>query len=296
MVNQNLFIMKNLLLTLTSISFFLIFGCSPNRTSNQSIDGISTADTLNNSAWAVNIGSLENRNYIKTSELFCKVKDVQKTTTQVFGLVNSVGGLVLHSAVTNNIIKTEETKISSDSILVAQYFETSNELTFKVPKANFERTLEALQPMMGFVETFNINAEDVSLNLLESKMSQNRFKEFEKDIKPKANKFKDVKSLYEAKNEADRNKITELKTKDDVAYSTIVLKLKQPIRIYKETKPNIENTRLDKPIFFARIFNGLKDGTYIVEEIVVFLSQFWLLIVAGILGFKIYKKKMSQKV
>jgi hypothetical protein len=243
----------------------------------------------------------EERKFIRKAELNFKVKNVQASTNVIEDLVEKYKGFVIKAQLTTNILNTNEVEISEDSVLLNKSYNISNEITLRIPNEYFEKVQRDIQPLMTFLDNRTISAEDVSLDLMASELRKNRYTKFEnsyeKTIDSKGKKLGETttaeENLFNHQSEADINHVETLKTKDEVNYSTITLHLYQPVAVIQEMLPNIENTHAFKPNLFIRLWQSIREGWYILEEILVALTRLWFLILLGIGAFWMYKRRVK---
>jgi Domain of unknown function (DUF4349) len=243
----------------------------------------------------------EERKFIRKAELNFKVKNVQASTNVVEDLVEKYKGFVIKAQLTTNVLNTNEVEISEDSVLLNKSYNISNEITLRIPNEYFEKVQRDIQPLMTFLDNRTISAEDVSLDLMASELRKNRYTKFEnsyeKTIDSKGKKLGETttaeENLFNHQSEADINHVETLKTKDEVNYSTITLHLYQPVAVIQEMLPNIENTHAFKPNLFIRLWQSIREGWYILEEILVALTRLWFLILLGIGAFWMYKRRVK---
>jgi hypothetical protein len=243
----------------------------------------------------------EERKFIRKAELNFKVKNVQASTNVVEDLVEKYKGFVIKSQLTTNVLNTNEVEISEDSVLLNKSYNISNEITLRIPNEYFEKVQRDIQPLMTFLDNRTVTSEDVSLNLMASKLRKNRYtkfeKRYEKTIDTKGKKLTETataeENLFNHQSEADITQVETLRTKDEVNYSTITLHIYQPVAVIQEMLPNIENTHAFKPNLFIRLWQSIREGWYILEEILVALTRLWFLILLGIGAFWVYKKRVK---
>jgi len=180
-------------------------------------------------------------------------------------------------------------------------YNISNEITFRIPNEYFEKVQRDIQPLMIFLDSRTVSAEDVSLDLMASEIRKNRCTKFqnryEKTIDSKGKKLGETamaeENLFNYQSEADINHVESLKTEDEVNYSTITLHLYQSVAVVQEMLPNIENTHALKPNLFIRLWQSMREGWYIMEDILAALIRPWFLILLGVGAFWVYKKRVK---
>jgi Domain of unknown function (DUF4349) len=297
--------MKNLpILVATLMVALTLTNCSNKKAESSFTDSVAAGIDTNIFVTPADAGiSLkpEERKFIRKAELNFKVKNVQASTNVIEDLVEKYKGFVIKAQLTTNILNTNEVEISEDSVLLNKSYNISNEITLRIPNEYFEKVQRDIQPLMTFLDNRTISAEDVSLDLMASELRKNRYTKFEnryeKTIDSKGKKLGETttaeENLFNHQSEADINHVETLKTKDEVNYSTITLHLYQPVAVIQEMLPNIENTHAFKPNLLIRLWQSIREGWYILEEILVALTRLWFLILLGMGAFWMYKKRVK---
>jgi Domain of unknown function (DUF4349) len=302
--------MKNISITALGaalLAVVLLSNCSGEKKSEAMEFAESTADSTSIAPSSANVDGLETpekRKFIRTADVRFKVKNVQNATNVVTEVVQKYGGFLTHSELSTQTIDINEVELSADSVLKNKSYEMSNDITLRIPNQFFDKTLRELQPLMTFLEKQSISADDVSLSLMASDLRKERYANFEKkyskSIETKGRKLGETanaqETLFNYESEADVNKISTLGLRDQVNYSTITLHLYQPVSVVQEMLPNIGNIHAFKPNLFVRIWQSVKDGWYILEEIIVGITKLWFLFVLGFGGywlFKLYQRRVK---
>ena len=138
--------MKKTLITLSLIGTLFLTACGASTTSMGMSDSSLSSVPATGDMMVENKVSLD-RSIIKTSSLTIRVKNVEKSITQVQDLATQFEGRVDDSSQYKN-------PGSEDSL--------SANLTIRVPSANLEKALEAFKGL-GDVESSSISATDVTM-------------------------------------------------------------------------------------------------------------------------------------
>jgi hypothetical protein len=294
--------MKNIPISVAVILIaFSLFNCSEKKAESASNFGLTDTTSVETQVDADIPLSPQDRKFIRTADVRFKVNNVQNATNVVEDLVDKYKGFIVRNELSTQVFNINDIEISEDSILRSKSYEASNEITLRIPNEYFEKTLRELQPIMAFLDNQTVSAEDVSLSFISNELQKKRFSKFEKRfenaIDEKGKKLAETSSaeenLYNHQSSADQNQVLNLKLKDDVNYSTITLHLYQPVAIMQERLPNIENTHAFQPNLFLRIWQSVREGWYIFEEIIVVIFRLWFVVLLSIGGFWLYKKRVK---
>lgn len=244
-----------------------------------------------------------NRKFIRTADLSMEVENVYKSTTNIERKISEIRGFVTESQLQSNVISKEVFPIDSDSAKEVKKYTVHNNMTVRIPQLELGNFLLSLGDEIKFLNFRNISAEDVSLSFVMSELEKERLDKTSgklDKITDESGKISDkqdiVNDVNEKHSQINRHKISTMKMKDDVAYSTISLQLTEKEKVAETTVVNLKNYD-DKfrPDFWYRAGNSVKDGYYLFQSVCVSLLYLWPLLVVGIiifLAFKWYNRKV----
>lgn len=238
------------------------------------------------------------RKFVRTADIKFKVKDVAKSTYSIENIVSRNGGFVTFTDLKSNISEKSETKVSQDSTLETTHFTVENTLTFRVPNTQLDTVLKSMVKEVAFLDSRQIKADDVSLQLLSNKLVQKRLnahqKRLENGIDAKGKKLNDVTNaedkVLDRATENDQASLNNLSLEDQVNFSTVTLYLYQRESVLQEMVANEKSINAYRPHIGLQIWDSIKTGWFMFETIVAFVVQLWALILIAILGIISYKK------
>ncbi len=241
----------------------------------------------------------DNRKFIRTADLRFKVKDVAKSTTAIESTTNKFGGLVTHSNLETTVTHRDETQFSQDSTLVSTRYAIEGNLTLRVPNAKLDTVVKSIAKEIDFLDLRVIKADDVGLQLLSNELAQQRNSQQQRRIAQaidskgkKLNQILTAEDALAGKNENyDQAKLSNLALKDQVAFSTVTLKIYQPETTRKELVASVVTPR---PNIGLQLLDSVKTGWYILESVLAFVVQLWSLILLAFLGFLVYRKTLRK--
>lgn len=244
-----------------------------------------------------------NRKFVRTADLRFKVKDVAKSTYAIENIVSKNGGFVTFTDLKSSITEKSETKVSQDSTLETTHFTVENTLTFRVPNTQLDTVLKSMVKQVAFLDSRQIKADDVSLQLLSNKLVQKRLnahqKRLENGIDAKGKKLNDVTNaedkVLDRAAENDQAALNNLSLEDQVNFSTVTLYLYQRESVLQEMIANEKSINAYRPHIGLQIWDSLKTGWFMFETIVAFVAQLWALILIAFLGILGYKKFSKKK-
>lgn len=240
---------------------------------------------------------------IRTADLTIKVKDVILSTYEIEDITEDFGGFVESANQANEIIDQTKTEVSKDSILEITRYSIKSNIVIRVPSKNLSMTIKSISRQIGFVDSYNIQADDVSLRMRSNELTQKRNikteKRIEKAIDTKGVKMKDVinaeNDLAEKKEERDNARLDNISMQDKVSFSTLSIQIYQDELVKKELIANATDIDSYKPSIGTRIADSLKSGWYVLANIIDFVFSMWWLIAISFLAFWLYKKYIKGK-
>jgi hypothetical protein len=248
---------------------------------NKMVEESPTPDQMTSSAAVVTkIDSL--RKFIRTAELNFKVKNVYKATHQIEDLTKSFGGFTTKSSLNNEIIRSQTKSISSDSSVEITEFVIKSNIEVRIPQNNLDTFLRSLTPLVVFINSRNVTANDIHLELLKSQLEQLRNQQFATETNEQ--KTKGITSrlaALEAQAAADAAKIDRLIMLDKVQYSTVSIDIYQQSEIRYEVIANHDSNRYE-PSFWTRFVDSLRIGFVAIKELFLFAVKLWGVLLIGL--------------
>ena len=180
--------------------------------------------------------------FIRTADLKFRVKNVAWTSYHIEDIAVHFGGYVADTKLASQLYSNDEKPVSEDSSLQTMRFIVSNTIVLRVPVENLDTTLKSLVPFIDFLDYRNVNANDITLEMLANRLAQARIAKFNQrlafSIDNKAGKLNDVQTAEESmlsqQENSDNALIENLRRDDRVKYSTITLNIYQPQTIRQE--------------------------------------------------------------
>ncbi len=239
-----------------------------------------------------------NRKFVRTADIKFKVKNVAQSTTVIEDATTKFGGFVTNTNLQSNITEEEQTKVSPDSTLINTKYTVENNMTIRVPNTQLDTIIKTIAKQIGFLNYRVIKSDDVTLQLLSNTLSQKRSNTTEnriaKDIDTKGKKLNQIidaeENLASKKEQNDEKKIANLGLQDQVNFSTITLLIYQDKTTKQEIIANEKSVNAYRPNIGLQIWDSIKTGWFILEEIISFLMVLWPFALIGFLAFLVYKK------
>jgi len=242
------------------------------------------------------------RKFVRTADIKFKVKNVAKSTGIIEDATTKFGGFVTYTNLQSSINDEDKTKISPDSTLVTTKYTVENNMTIRVPNTQLDTVIKTIANQIGFLNYRVIKADDVTLQMLSNKMVQKRSASTEKRIATaidtkgkKLNQVIDAEENLDAKKEAnDAKKLENLSLNDQVNFSTLTLQIYQDQTVKQEMIANEKSVNAYRPNIGLQVWDSIKTGWFVLENIISFVVLLWPFALIGLLGFLGYKKFIKK--
>jgi Domain of unknown function (DUF4349) len=264
-------------------------------TPNQENNSISSTSALEQKG--------ENRKFIRTADIKFKAKNVTQSTYAIENATRSFGGYVSYTNLQSAVLEQIKTKISQDSIMETTTFSIENNMTIRVPNTKLDTLLKTISKQIVFLDYRLIKADDVSIEMIKNQLIQNRKiahqNRLKKAIDTKGKKLNDIATaeneVANQKEQSDISTIENVSLQDQVNFSTLKLELYQNKSIKQERIANSEDLNSYQTNIGIESIDALKNGWYMLKEIIVFFINLWALFLIGGFIFIAYKKYLRKK-
>ena len=207
------------------------------------------------------------------------------------------GGFVTSTNLTSDIIKSEETPVSEDSILQTTSYNVTNNIILRVPNNKLDTTLKEIAKNISYLNYRIIKADDVCLQMFGNTLAQKRLAKQEarltKDIDANNKKLQETTNaeelLLSSGEQADNAQINNISLGDQVKYSTVNL------FIYQAETTTKTMVAVDKKIktyeipFWKQVWESIQYGWSMIAYLFIFITKFWVVLLGGFLFWIIYK-------
>ena len=291
---------KNTKIVLTLLALGLVLSCKERvaeETPDYSENAVADSTSVISSSAAVE-NKNSNRKFVRTADVKFKVKNVAKSTYAIEDATTKFGGFVTYTNLQSNIHSEDRTKVSQDSTLVTTKYKVDNNITIRVPNTKMDTVIKTIAKQIHFLDYRIIKADDVSLQVLSNELAQKRSNSSEKRLKnaidskgKKLNQVVKAEETLDAKKEQnDASKLQNLSLQDQVNFSTLTLNIYQDESIKQEMVANEKSINAYRPNIGLQIWDSIKTGWFMLENIVSFIVVLWPFALIGFLGFMGYKK------
>jgi hypothetical protein len=285
--------MKTRILLILPLAIALLAACKGKASKDYEVvnnDKRGTADYTTAEADSTKVES----KLVKTAEINFKVKDVRQTGENIASLTTQYGGMVMHHQVQSSAGSTRDVHISNDSTMRIAAFNTTGEMTVRVPSNKLEDFMTKVSKMGVYVNVSRMDIDDRSLDYLSEQLKLKDRQELVSQQKSGKIRIKNPTDVLLLKDDMVDQKISNLRTDQAVKFSVISLNFYQSDTISKETVANDDPSAYNIPLF-QRLALAFQNGWAIFVDMVVGLVNLWMFILAGLAIWRMvvyYRKKM----
>ena len=226
------------------------------------------------------------------------------STYNIENICNRQGGFVTYSNLASTNNKKELVPVSVDSSIEINNYSISNSIIIRVPNNKLDTVLKDIAANVDYLDCRIIKADDVSLQLLANRLTQNRIKQNENRLTTAIGNYN--KKLIETtaaedlllskQQQSDNSKIENLSLADHVNFSTVNLSIYQNDVTLLIMFANGKVIKRYEPGFGSKMAESLLFGWTIVMEILIFFSKFWAILLGALLIYFLYKKFIKAKI
>ena len=242
---------------------------------------------------------VEGKRFIKNADVEMEVKDVYDATIAIEKNLKEIGGFVTNSKM-NALISSEEMfAISDNEAKLVKKFRQVNTMEVRVPTVKLGEFLDFVNKSNLFLHTRNISAEDVSYNIMMSKLEEKRMQKTEKNIEKIKNNSEKVSLADGNLQEQNIQKLETFNLNDNLKYSTVTLNLSEPSdRISTIAIANSKNyDNQYRYNFIYDVKNAIVEGFYLIQQLIVALFTIWpFILIAGLVFYFWRKRKQNLEI
>lgn len=269
-------------------TFLTAFSCQQN-------DGKHSTDHLDrglSDTTSVTGLSGDSAKLVKTASVHFKVKEVEKSTIAISGVVRKYRGAVHYQNFRSPQTGRKELKVSDDSLLVITTASPQADMTIRIPSNALESFLFEVIDMGYHTDDITLRIDDKSLYFLENELKRKNRIAAVTGRQQNADSNVTWRTL-QVKDEAVAQFITNKAIDADVAYSTIQLVLFQNAVVQKEMIANYDIADYQLSLS-TRIGHAFYKGWEVFLNLWVALLHLWPFAMLGIglyAGWRFYQRR-----
>ena len=282
-------------------------GCGSEKHQMEATEAMADTASVLSSTAAINNPQDSAHQFIRTADLKFKVKDVWKATTYIEDITAKYQGFVTYTNLVSRVDYKNEVIISADSTLETTHYTVENDIILRVPNTALDSTLREIASRVQYLDYRIIKADEVGLDILSNTLAQKRLRKHEERLtKTIDRKGKKLVESTQAEDDLlnkqawqDQAQINNLQLLNQVKFSTVKIQIYQPQMIARELIENDRHMEAYQPSFFAKLRESAQVGWHILEELLLFITKLWgliLLIVAGLFAYRKFAPRFQSKV
>lgn len=273
-------------------------GIAKSKTPEEQVEGFLSTYA----ASAVNDGE---KKFIRTATLDLLVDDVVKATHDIENIVIAKKGFIIQSSLNSDKWNVSETRVAKDSVLIKSKYTVRGKLILRVDHALLDEVLREIMPLVKEVTKRDLTANDITFDLVEKQMAQDRKKDKSERLKKvtqsgQSHKLDDVidaeESIDRAREQSDMAKLNEMKLYDQVEYSTIYIDLMQEAFTISETRWIEKEPEEYRGNFFWKTMDAFSYGCNGLIGVIPALIAIWpVWVIIGVVVCFILRYRKKRK-
>ncbi len=265
---------------------------------------VTTATTAEQMGSSAATYSDADRKFIRTANARFRVKDVYVAALGIEDIVASHGGFVVKNDINAENVRTQSHPIGDGKLLELSEYAVQGHLIVRVPSAKTQEFLRAIVGHIVFLDQRNFSARDAQFDLLRQQLDMTRNQETQGDLGQAVKdggklvqKTDAIAARNSVKGARDAALIMKKEFEDQVAFSTIELKLYQPSKILQTERVDTDSLyRNARPGFFHRLGEGLRSGWDGLLEFLLGLASIWpLLLILAMCAAVIWRHQRRRR-
>lgn len=254
-------------------------------------------EVVNNSSSADTVGkdSVSGPKLVKTAGIHFKVKNVQQTAERITALTTTINGMVIHHQMGSTAERSQDIRISNDSVMRITAFNTSADMTVKIPSTKLDEFLNQVGHMGIYVNDRRMDITDKSLDYLSAQLKLKNRTELVNQQKKGKIIIKKPEDVLNLKDDMIDQQMCNRQINDEVKNSIVTLSFYQSNTINKEVIANDDPSAYNLP-FFRRLGMALENGWGIFVDVIIGIANLWVFILAGVCVWLLIRNYRSKKI
>jgi hypothetical protein len=275
------------LIPLAGLAF--LCACKGKSGSYEVVNNSSSADTVSKADTA------SGPKLVKTAGIHFKVKNVQQTAEHITALTTSINGMVIHHQMGSTAERSQDIRISNDSVMRVTAFNTTAEMTVKIPSTRLDDFLNQVGHLGIYVNDRSMDITDKSLDYLSAQLKLKNRAELVSQQKKGKIVIKKPEDVLNLKDDMIDQQIGNRQIDDAVKNSIVTLSFYQSNTINKEVIANDDPSAYNLP-FFRRLGMAIENGWGIFVDVIIGMANLWVFILAGIGVWVLIRNYRGKKV
>jgi hypothetical protein len=239
-----------------------------------------SADAMGSAALTQDIGA---RRFIRSAQVEGQVQDVQRALTRIEDLAARFGGFVTRNDLSTSAGRVERRAIGDGRLVELTTYVVEGQLQVRVPSDRAQAFLRAVVPELEFLDRRHFEAVDAQFELLRRELARQRHDGAQAALgaaTARGGILVDQADAIDrrAQQQAGRDEaLIEQRTFEDrVAFATLDLTLRQPERVRRAERPDVDAIlRREGPGFASRLGDAIAGGWRGLLDVSIGLVALW---------------------
>lgn len=241
--------------------------------------------------------ALSGSKLVKTANARFKVKRVQKTSEAISAMTTGYNGMVMHHETNSTADRSQDIRISNDSVMRVTAFNTNATMTVKIPSEKLDEFMNKVAGMGVYVNNRTMNITDKSFDYLSAQLKLKSRRELVSQQKTGKVIIKNPANVLALKDDMVDQQVNSKQIDDEVKNSIVILSFYESNTINKEIIANDDPSAYNLP-FFKRVAMAGQNGWAIFVDFIVAVTNLWVFVFAAIVIWimaKHYRKRLLVK-
>ncbi len=237
------------------------------------------------------------KKFLKTSDLHFETKDVFESTQNIENVAFEAGGYVQSSDISGIGRFYHREKTLGDSVKIVRKVSSRSEITLRIPTDKLHGVMQKIAKEVVFLNSRVIKIEDVTLQILENQLEQNRNKRFNERVQGVVHAAKAkteeqlaiFESMRDKEAQIDYALLEEKNELNRIQFASIKLALYETPHF----ETHYEKIYKEQSSFAVLMKDAWENGVVIVRSIAYILVTIWPLLITALLFLivlKLYKR------
>lgn len=240
--------------------------------------------------------------FVRSAQLEFRCKSVMQATAAIEGIVAENGGYVALSSLTSKRDQWHDLPYAEDSVLEVQRISVENTMQLRVPNDRLDTVLARIQPLIVFLDSRTVRADDVKRELHRSQEEFRRLDSAAKRLQALAReKSGHIQALASVDEQALQRQQQAAAAaahagglQEQVELSSIHVALYQHLETRVDTLARPLEQIWREPLW-RRTARSLDQGWEAAVEVGLWLVAHWiLLLLLGLVGFLLYRRQRKS--
>lgn len=241
---------------------------------------------------------VEGKKFVRTVDVKMDVKDVYQATVAIEDTLKSLNGFVISGNYQTLVEEENIHSVSDEKAMLIRKYREENKMQVKVPTEKLATFLAFLNKQSAFLNFRGITATDVSIDIQQSQLEQQRLKQNRENLEKLKNSHNTADAINTNNEDEINRQVADLHLLDNLKYSTVDIYLNGvKARIARIEVANTQSLNSGyKGSFWYDLKQAFYSGFYSFQNFVVLVANLWLYILVGVAIFWGWRRFRNKKI